>query len=120
MSLLTYKLLHILGILFTFTAVGGVCMHVANGGDKASNRSRAASSALHGVGLLITLVAGFGLLARIGGGFPGWVIAKLVIWLLLGAALMIPYRSPALAKPMLWALPLLGALAAYLALYKPF
>jgi hypothetical protein len=37
----------------------------------------------------------------------------------LGAAAALPYRRPALARPVLLALPLLAGLAAYMAIYKP-
>jgi hypothetical protein len=34
--------------------------------------------------------------------------------------LFVPPRWPGLARPLLFALPLLGGLAAYMAIYKPF
>jgi hypothetical protein len=54
------------------------------------------------------------------GGVPGWVIGKLVIWLLAGILLTVPRRRPALARPILLVgLPILAAAAAWLAVYKP-
>jgi len=51
---------------------------------------------------------------------PGWVIGKLVIWLLAGILLTVPRRRPALARPILLVgLPILAAAAAWLAVYKP-
>lgn len=50
---------------------------------------------------------------------PPWAWAKLVIWLLFGAALTLPYRNTSLARALVVALPLLAALASYLAMYKP-
>lgn len=116
-----YKILHILGILLVFSALGGVAVHAAGGGDRASNPSRRALAISHGVGLLLMLVAGFGMLAKIGiSPASGWVWAKVVIWLVLGACTVLPYRARSLAGAMLTLLPLLGTLAAYLAIYKPF
>jgi hypothetical protein len=54
-----------------------------------------------------------------GAAFPGWIIGKIVIWLLLSIAIVLPYRVSSLAKPMFVILPLLAAAAVYLALYKP-
>jgi uncharacterized membrane protein len=117
-----YKLLHLAGILFVFVSVGGLAVHAANGGTRASNALRKLIAGMHGIGLLVVLVAGFGMLAKLGimGQIPGWVWAKLVIWLLLGAMVIVPYKKPSWGPALLVVLPLLGVLAAYLALYKPF
>ncbi|HYW33456.1 MAG TPA: hypothetical protein VE869_18280 [Gemmatimonas sp.] len=118
-----YEVLHILGIAFLFVAIGGVAVHAANGGGKATSTTRPLVGSIHGLGSLLILVGGFGMLARIGfqhgGGFPGWLIGKMVIWLVLSAIVLMPYRKPALAKPFLLLLPLLAGVAVYLALYKP-
>jgi len=51
---------------------------------------------------------------------PGWVIGKLLIWLLAGILLTVPRQKPALARPiLLFGLPFLAAAAAWLAVYKP-
>jgi hypothetical protein len=52
--------------------------------------------------------------------FPGWIWGKLVIWLLAAGLLTLPYRHPALARPLLFFLPVLGIAAASLAIFKPF
>lgn len=118
-----YNVVHIVGIVLVMTALGGLTVHTFNGGTRASNRAHPLMAALHGIGLLFVLVGGFGMLARLGflhgTNFPGWLWVKLVIWLALGAALMLPYRRPSLAKPLLFLLPVLGGLAAYMAIYKP-
>ena len=120
MSLIAYKVLHIFSVILTFTVVGGLALHAANGGSKESNSQSKLTGILHGVGLLLILVSGFGALARLGGGFPGWVWAKLAIWLVLGAAAAVIKSSPRLSRALLFLLPLLGGVAAWLALYKPF
>jgi uncharacterized membrane protein SirB2 len=99
-------------------------VHAANGGSKAGSTTRPLVGTIHGLGSLLILVGGFGMLARMGfqhtGGFPGWLIGKMVIWLVLSAIALMPYRRPELARPFVVLLPLLAGAAAYLALYKPF
>lgn len=116
-----YKIAHIFGILLLFVALGGVSLHALTGGTREGNPARRLVAICHGTALVLVLVSGFGLLARIGmtGGVPGWAWAKIAIWAVLGGILVLPYRRPMLARPLLILLPALGALAAYLALYKP-
>jgi hypothetical protein len=118
-----YKVVHIVGIALLMSALGAVALHALNGGLKRDNRARGLVAALHGVGILLVLVGGFGMLARIGfphgALFPGWLWVKLAVWALLGAAVAVPYRRPGLSRTMLVALPLLAGLAAYMAIYKP-
>ncbi len=116
-----YKVLHILGVMLLFVALGGAAMHGINGGTKEDNAGRGLVAASHGSALVIILVAGFGLLAKLGmaSSMPLWVILKLVIWLLMGGVLVILNKQPKAAKALWFALPVLGALAAYLAVTKP-
>ncbi len=122
MSYNFYKILHIVSVLGVFASLGAVSYHALNGGARAGARGRAIVSGLHGGGLLLVLVAGFGLAARLElmSGLPGWVYAKLAIWLVAGALLAVPYRKPAAAGAILMLLPVLGLLAAWLAIAKPF
>jgi hypothetical protein len=119
-----YKVIHLIGIFLTLAALAGLALAAANGATKQSNSARKLVSASHGLGLLIILVGGFGLLARLGamhgGMLPGWVWGKLAIWLTMGALLAVPYRRPDLARLVFIALPLLGGVASWLAIYKPF
>lgn len=115
-----YKLLHLLGMMLLFLALGGALIHAANGGNKVSNQARKLVAATHGIALVLLLVAGFGLLARLGVGFGGWLWGKLAIWLVMGAMLGVAYRMPERAR-MLWiTVAALGGVAGYLALFKPF
>jgi hypothetical protein len=124
MSYVTYKLIHLLGIFTLMVALAGMAAHAASGHTKDENPSYKTLLALHGLGALIALTGGFGLLARIdvepGGLFPGWIWAKLTLWLLLGGLVALPYRKQAFARSMLLLLPLLAFLGAVLANYKPF
>lgn len=121
-SYAVYRLVHILGILVLFLALGGLSIYAANNKGESARRQRRLVMATHGVGLFIILLGGFGMLARLGinTGLPGWIWAKLTIWVILAAIVALPLRIPALARPLWFLVPLLGTTAAYIALYKPF
>jgi len=121
MSLAAYKLLHVAGVVFLFAALGGsVLIHWSGG---ASDRARKIAGITHGLALLLVAVAGFGALARLGltslDLIPAWAWWKMVLWVLLGAAPFVLRKKPGLAGLLWWLLPVLGATAAWLALYKP-
>ena len=121
MSIEFYKVLHLIGIFTVILSLGGMCLHVISGGTR-DYAGRKWAAMFHGLGLLITLIAGFGLLAKLGymAALPGWAIGKLVIWLILGGLPVLIYRKPKLAK-LFWILILaFGATAVWLAMYKPF
>ena len=122
-SLNVYKLVHILGILLVFSSFGGLVLHAINGGTKVTNIGRRLVTTSFTVGLLLVLLGGFGMLARLDivqGGLPGWVWFKLVVWIVIGGLIALPYRKPE-ASRLLWILgPALGLLAAWAGLFKPF
>ena len=118
-----YKLIHLFGIFLTVVSLGGAAIHAANAGTRQASLTRGLVSAGHGIGLFLILVGGFGMLARlelVSGGLPGWVWVKLVIWVSMGALMVLPYRRPQLARAVFLAVPTLGLIAALLALTKPF
>lgn len=122
MSIDFYKTLHLIGIFTVLLSLGGMSLHVVSGGTR-EFAGRKWAAMWHGLGLLLVLVAGFGLLAKeqlMQQGMPGWVVGKLVIWLLLGAMPALIYRQAKLAK-LFWVLILAFAgFAVYLVMYKPF
>lgn len=124
MSYNLYRILHLLGIFMLFAAVGGAVLRKIVEGDAGSARPKDRAARLvgitHGVALLLLLVTGFGLLAKLGLGLPGWAWAKLGVWLVMGAIVTLARRSAAAAGAIWWLLPLLGVLAAWLAIFKPF
>ncbi len=76
----------------------------------------------HGIGLAFALIGGFGLIARLysGQSWPAWIHAKIAIWLVFGAMPTLMYRLPKFSK-LLWTLTILiGFLASFLAVLKPF
>lgn len=118
-----YKLVHVLGIALTLTALGGMTVHALNGGMKAENAARKLLIGMHGFGVFLILLGGFGLLARIGfahgSGFPLWLWVKLGLWTVFAVAAALPYRMRTATRPMLLVLPLLAMAAAAMAVYKP-
>ena len=118
-SLLFYKVMHLVGLFVAFMGLAGLVWAAATGADKASKRP---ALIFHGVGLFFALVGGFGLAARLGlvTGLPGWVHAKVTIWLLLGLMPVVVKRRPDLGKWVWYSAPVLGLLAAYIGVYKPF
>jgi uncharacterized membrane protein SirB2 len=119
-----YKILHYLGLFGLFVtlavALGRAAVLPAETVDPWKRRL----AALHGICLLVVLTAGFGLMARIGvmhgDLFPGWIWAKLGIWLILGGIIALASRRSRWTGAAIVALPFLAALAGYLALVKPF
>lgn len=116
-----YKTLHLVGMALLLTSLGGLAAHAASGGSKATNSVGRLLALAHGLGLVLMLVGGFGLLARLDLSMTGgWIWVKLLLWLGLGAASVLPYRSPKIARSLLIVLPLAAGLAAFMALFKPF
>ncbi|MBX3463386.1 MAG: hypothetical protein KF830_09455 [Planctomycetes bacterium] len=111
----TYRLLHVVGAMVLLLGLGGI-LATAVGGAKPA----AVFTVLHGIGLLVMLVAGIGKLHKDGLGWPNWALAKIGCWLLLGALPILVRRG---LLPRLVALLLVvgvGATAAWLAQAKPF
>jgi hypothetical protein len=118
---LFYKNIHLIGVFMILMAVGGLLLHCITGGTQEHSWRRPVAIT-HGVGLLLVLLGGFGMLARIGLSWPwpGWVTAKVIIWMLFGGLVGVIFRRPVLARSLWWVAIALAGLAAYLAGHKPF
>ena len=116
-----YKVLHLISIMGIFLSLGALTLHVMAGGARKFPQ-RKWILITHGLGVAIALVAGFGLMARLGmmgQGFPLWIWGKLAIWLFFGLVVALVPRWPKSAG-IVWILVLvLGGTAAYLANFKP-
>jgi hypothetical protein len=123
MSYETYKILHLLGILMVFSGVGGAFVQRLNGANPDSPARKMIAS-LHGTGLLISVVAGFGMLAKLGmtDGIPGWALGKLLVWIVLGGSLplLLRLQSLTVVRGVFLASLFFGSIAAWLAVSKPF
>ena len=106
-----YKIIHLTGISLLAIGVGGM---MANGS------TRKTFAICQGIGLLVMLVSGFGLLAKLSPGhYPPFAIVKMVLWLVIGMLPMIFRRlKPPLAVAILISLTLVGIMA-WLGVMKP-
>ena len=113
-----YRVLHVVGIILLFSSLGALTA-MAGSTNQAFRRF---AGIAHGVALVLVLVAGFGLLARLGmfGAIPTWAWIKLFLWLALAMIIVPLKRKPELGLVLWTGLPILGALAAWLAITKPF
>ena len=110
-----YKVIHVLSIL-VFYAAAAVSLY-----SQAPKHIRVIS----GITTALIFIAGMGLLARIGldhgAGFPLWVWAKMLIWLVL--AIIVPVgakRAPEHVKrPLFYISVILFVFAHYFAIFKP-
>ena len=115
----TYKLLHLIGIFLALCGIGGLWALATAATEEARQAAWRLLMMLHGVALLVVLVGGFGMLARLGisGAWPPWIWIKLVVWLLLAALPVALRRLAHGTKLMLFLAPLLAAVAAWAALF---
>lgn len=122
MAILIYKIIHLTGIVMTMMALGGLMVHAINGGAKSDLSWRKGVMATHGLGMFLVLLGGFGMLARLGihWPWPGWIMVKFGLWIVLGAFSVPVYKAPSKAKALWLGLVVLFVLAAYMAFYKPF
>jgi hypothetical protein len=75
MDPLIYKIIHLVGISLLGIGVGGMM---------AGGENRKTFAACQGIGLLVMLVSGFGLLAKLKLGYPHFAIVKTVLWVVIG------------------------------------
>ncbi len=80
MDYTTYKIIHLTGIAALALGMGGLLAGSAN---------RKAFAILQGVGLVVMLVSGFGLLAKLHLAFPHFAMVKLALWIVIGMLPMI-------------------------------
>jgi len=100
MSITFYKFIHLLGVLGAFFALGGALFGSLQVSSKEKLSGRKIIGAFHGISLVLALVGGFGLMARMQLKFSqnGWLWGKLIIWLVVGALLAFIYKSPQSSK----------------------
>ena len=117
-----YNVVHIVGLVLLMAGLGG--MAASAGTPRPAAWMRRSFAAFHGLGVFLVLLGGFGMLARLGivqgTAWPGWVWVKVGAWAVLGASALLPYRFPRSVPLLMLLLPVLGGLAAYMAIYKPF
>ena len=112
MSLTIYYILHVTSVLvltgYTFYAFA------------AAPETRKRVMMITGIASLLTLIGGFGLLAKLQYGFPGWIIVKIVCWLGLSALAGFGYRRRGAAGALATVSLLLAFIAIVMVYMKPF
>ncbi len=105
-----YKIIHLTGIAAIALGVGGMM---------AGGSNRKPFAICQGIGLLVMLVSGFGLLAKLHLGYPHFAIVKTVLWVVIAILPMLARRLKLpVAAAMLISLSLVG-LMAWLGVIKP-
>lgn len=115
-----YKIVHLSGIALILLGLGAVLGAFANS-QSISGRFKVIGFATHGAGLLLALVGGFGMAARLGmvSGLPGWIYGKLAVWFLLGLGISLAKRKSQWSLPLMIGFTALVGIATGLAVYKP-
>lgn len=117
MDYTVYKLIHYVGIFTLMLSLGSIF-----------TKYNKCAVIGHGVALLLIILGGFGMQARMKDayvaqfetGFPNWMIVKLIIWIIFGAAIVLAKRD-ILKGSTAWIVMIgLASTAAYLGLMKPF
>lgn len=134
MSFAFYKIIHFIGIITLFLGFG--LMLASQFSDKIANSVKSPKPMIiHGIGLLLILLGGFGMAAKaqfLGdagvadgsaasqGGFPGWFWAKFGVWVVFGALAALIKRLPGQSTLWLFVVIGLGTFAVYLGVAQPF
>lgn len=119
MPVYIYQILHITGIIMLFMGYGALLARSLAASDNVSVRKL--GSMTSGIGLLLILIAGFGMISKLGHSFTApWLILKMVIWLALGGVIVLINRKPALAKTLWWSILGLGTVAAVMVYFIRF
>ena len=115
----TYKVIHLLGIFLLFSGMGGLWAVAASASESFLASIRRLAIAAHGAAMLLILVAGFGMMARlqISHSWPLWIWIKMVIWVLLAGYPVLLKRQQKPLAILFFLAPVLGTIAAYAALF---
>ncbi len=115
MSYEIYKLIHIMSIVVFFGSVGASIIGGVYGKHE---------KVVTGISSFLIFLGGMGLMARIGikhgSVWPTWLIVKTVIWLSLSALAPILAKKVGRSVFIFYIFVTLAALAAYMAINKPF
>ncbi len=120
MSYSIYIIFHLIGAFFVIFALGGSLLQAINTGNK-NFQYKKVVGAIHGIGLLLLFVAGFGLIAKNGySPIPIWVWIKIVIWGFYAIVSGLAFKKTESSK-LLWVITLvLFIVVILLARLKPF
>ena len=92
-----YQFIHFIGIFAIYLAYGGLIFRAALGSDNVGLRKF--GGIVSGIGLLLMLVSGFGMMAKMNYSYGApFLIIKMVIWIMLGGMVALINRKPELNK----------------------
>jgi hypothetical protein len=119
----TYKLVHLSGIFLMIMSFGSLIYQslIKEENQPQGGLSKRNLSIIHGVGLLMVLIGGFGMLARQGvvGAWPNWVSLKFTIWLILTFMIIAIKKFKDQGSLFFWFIILMAMTAAYLGIKHP-
>ena len=121
MSYEFYKIMHLLGIALLLSGlVALVILKVT--GVAIEGTVKKFAFITHGVGLVLILVSGFGLLAKLQlmADFPKWAFIKLAIWLFMGGVATLIKKKGHMAWQLYTIIICVFLIAAYVGITKPF
>ncbi len=118
MSYAVFKILHLTGIFMVLVSLGGLIVL----GVVEDSRWRKLAGMTNGIGLAVVFIGGFGLLGQLqlGWPWPGWILFKMLIWLIFAVLMVLAKRASRLGVSLWWGSVVLAAVAAALANLKPF
>ena len=116
MSYSLFKILHLSGVFMVLVSLGGLIVL----GVVEDSRWRKLAGMTNGIGLVVVLIGGLGLLGQLQVGWPGWILGKILIWLVFAVLMVLAKRASRLGSALWWGSVVLAALAAALANFKPF
>lgn len=115
MSPTFYYFIHFAGVICLFLGMGAIL-----GMDNDRKHVNKFVGIFHGIGLLLILVGGFGLVAKLQTGFPVWIIIKIAMWLCLSVITIVAKRKICTPKATAILAMILGLIAVAMCVYKPF
>ncbi|MCE9518190.1 MAG: hypothetical protein K8R87_01270 [Verrucomicrobia bacterium] len=116
MILQHYQIIHLIAVMILFAGTGAALAGTDHGG------TRKFGAILRGVSLLLLLVTGFGLLAKLGimKSLPVWAWIKLAIWVIAAVLPVFVKRKMLPGTAAVLIALALGGVAAWLGIMKPF
>jgi len=119
-----YLIIHVIGLALTVQAVGMAVVSAsrATEPDAGEGSDRKIIAMFHGIGLILLVLGGFGMLARLGIMFPWpiWIWVKLIVWITFGASTVMIRKRPETARLWMFLAVVLVAISATMAIMKPF
>jgi hypothetical protein len=114
MKMQIYQLLHVFSVIMIF----GVTFFALAAPKPERKRGVLIATGILG---LVILVSGFGLISTVySNQFAGWMIVKMVVWLLVAGLGGMAFRKPKLAGPLGVLFAVLALIAVIMVYFKPF